>query len=56
MNTITQWIENSKIKKIKYQCIKIMDPLDINSSTISGLKLYLIDVNKLRNFQESYDT
>ena len=56
ISTITQLIESGKIKKIKYQCIKVMDPLDINSSTISGLKLFLIDVNKLRNFMESYDT
>lgn len=54
--TITELIENKKITKIKYQCIKVMDPEDINNVTISGLKLYLIDVNKLRNFQESYDT
>jgi len=45
-----------RIEIVKYQCIKITDPSDINYFSLSDLKLYLIDVNKLRNFEESYDT
>jgi hypothetical protein len=53
---LSELLESGKIKKVKYQCIKILEPLDINSYSISDLKLYLIDVNKINNFIESYDT
>lgn len=43
-------------KKIKYQCIKILEPQDINYFSLAHLNLYLIDVNQLRNFSYSYDT
>jgi len=33
-----------------------MEPLDINYFPLTRLKWYLIDVNKLRNFEDSYDS
>ena len=54
--SFTQWIESLKIKKIKYQCIKVRDPLDINNSTISGLRLLLMEVNIAGDFQDSYNS
>ena len=53
---LSQLLETGTIKKIKYQCIKILEPQDINYFPISSLRLYLIDINKLGNFQDSYDT
>jgi len=54
---ITQLLETGEIEKIKYQCIKITEPCDINDFPLSHLKLYLIEVNSLNNnFLESYDT
>jgi hypothetical protein len=45
-----QLIADKEVIKIKYQCIKIIDPSDINYFSLSSLKIYLIDVNRLRNF------
>ena len=47
---MSQWMKENKIKKVKYQCIKVMDPHNIYSDTISDLKLYLIDISKFRDF------
>lgn len=49
-------IEKGEIKKRKYQCIKVLDPLDIHYQTICDLKLCLIDISKNTNFMDSYDT
>jgi len=53
---LSKLLETGVITKVKYQCIKILEPQEINYFTISDLKLYLIDINKLGNFQDSYDT
>lgn len=53
---LSQLLESGTIKKIKYQCIKILEPQDINYLSILHLKIYLIDVNKINNFMESYDS
>lgn len=55
-NSISELIESGEIEKVKYQCIKVTESCDINYFSLSSLNLYLIDVNKLRNFEESYDT
>lgn len=49
---MSQWMIENKITKVKYQCIKVMDPHNIYSDTISELKLYLIDISKFRDFNE----
>jgi len=41
--TKAELFASGEIKKIKYQCIKILEPQDIYSQPISQLKLYLID-------------
>ena len=59
IKSITELIESGDIVKVKYQCIKVterVEPEVINYLPISELKLYLIDVNKLDNFEHSYDT
>lgn len=33
-----------------------MEPYDIDHSTILGLKIFLIDTNKISNFIDSYDS
>lgn len=56
IKTISELLETGEIQKVKYQCIKIADPCDINYFSLASLKLYLIEANKLKNFEESYDT
>lgn len=56
LKPISEWIETGEIEKVKYQCIKFLEPSDINYFPISHLKLLLIDVNKLTTFEESYNT
>jgi hypothetical protein len=56
MKSIKELIESGEAERVKYQCIKIMDPSDINESSISGLKIYLININKLGNFEAAYDS
>jgi len=53
---LSELMKTGEIKKVKYQCIKILEPLDINYFPLSTLKLYLIDVDTTRDFQEFYDT
>lgn len=56
MRSFSEWIESDDIEKVKYQCIKVSDPCDINYFSLSSLKLYLIDVNTLMDFEQSYDS
>lgn len=56
IKSVSELIEAGKIQKVKYQCIKVLEPQDINYLPLSDLKLYLINVNKLNNFEESYST
>ena len=56
IRSVSELLETGEIQKVKYQCIKIADPCDINYFSLSSLKLYLIDVNKLGNFEQSYDS
>lgn len=53
---LRELIENGEIKKIKYQCTKVLDPLNIHYQTICDLKIFLIDISKNTNFMDSYDT
>jgi len=53
---ITQLINEKEIIRIKYSCIKVMESFYINYSSLSSLKICLIDTNKHNNFMESYDT
>jgi len=39
-------LELGEIKKIKYQCIKVLEPEDITYDSISKLKIQLVEVNK----------
>lgn len=45
IQSISDFIEIKGIEKIKYQCIKVIEPQDINYDSISDLKLKLVDVN-----------
>lgn len=54
--TISQFINDNKITKIKYQCIKVIDPQNIDINSILDIKIYLIDISKLMNFNDTYDT
>jgi len=56
IESINKLIEKKEIVKVKYQCIKVGEPLDINYGTISDLNIHLVDLSKLRNFEDSYDT
>jgi hypothetical protein len=56
IKSIKELIESGEAKKVKYQCIKVMEPENINEHSISELKLYLIDVNKIGNFESAYDS
>ena len=56
IKSLSQLLESGTIKKIKYQCIKILEPQDINYFSISGLNVYLIDVNKINNVTDAYDS
>jgi hypothetical protein len=56
IRTITEMVESGDIQKIKYHCIKVMDPISVTYLTLSELKIYLIDVNKIGNFEASYES
>jgi hypothetical protein len=56
IKSITELIESGEVVKVKYQCIKVCEPLDINFHPISKLNICLIDVNKTGNFINSYDS
>jgi len=53
---MSQWMIENKITKVKYGCIKVMDPHNLNSATILDLKLYLVDISKFRDFSDTYET
>jgi len=53
---INQKILNREIEKVQYQCIKIVEPFDINNNTFSKLKIKLINVNKKGDFISMYDS
>src|SRR5258706_522624 len=56
LKSISDLLESGDIQKVKYQCIKILEPCDINYFPIAHLKIFLIDVNKINNLLESYDS
>jgi len=56
ISSISELIESKRIEKIKSQCIKVMEPIDINYFPLSRLNLYLIDVSNFRSFSKSYNT
>jgi len=53
---ITKWVIDQGIFRVKYSCIKVVDPSDIKFLTLSDLKLYLIDTSKISNCINTYDT
>lgn len=56
---ISQLIESKEITKIKYQCVRVSvvnPPTDINFLSIGSLHISLVDINKLSNFQDAYDS
>jgi len=53
--SISQWINDNEIVKVKYSCIKVSEPNDINGLPLSHLKLYLIDVNSFKSYNKSFD-
>jgi len=53
---ISELIDNKEILKVKYQCIKVHEPGDIDLNSISDLRIYLTDVNKINNLIDSYDS
>ena len=56
LRSISECFESGEIVKVKYQCIKILEPCDINYFPLAHLKVFLIDVNKSSNFLASYDS
>jgi len=56
MCSLSDFIEDKGIEKVKYQCIKVLEPLDINYDTISDLKIKLIDVNTKGDLIQMYDS
>jgi len=56
IKSIPELLESGDIQKVKYQCIKILEPCDINNFPIAHLKIFLIDTNKTTNFLESYNS
>lgn len=59
IKSISELLETGDITKVKYQCIKVTErsePEVINYLPISELKLFLIDVDKSRNLEESYNS
>ncbi len=56
VKSISELIESKEIVKVKYKCIKISDPCEINWSSIGDLHISLVDVNKLSNFQNAYES
>ena len=56
IKSFEQWKLDQGVKKVQYQCIKIVEPFDINSNTLSNLKIKLINVNKKGDFISMYDS
>jgi hypothetical protein len=53
---ISQWMVDQGVEKVQYHCIKIKDPSDISYFSLSHLKLYLIDINTVGDFEQSYES
>ena len=53
---LDQKLSDREIEKIKYQCIKILEPSDINYQSLSHLKVKLIDTNIQGDFIKMYDS
>ena len=53
---MSQWMVDQGVEKVQYHCIKITDPSDINYFSLSHLKLYLIDINTVGDFEQSYES
>jgi len=56
IKSLSQWVKDHEITKLKYKCIKVTDPSDINYLPLSTLNLHLIDVSKLNDFSYSYES
>lgn len=44
LKSISESFESGEIEKVKYQCIKILEPCDINYFPIAHLKIFFIDI------------
>jgi len=51
-----QWKLDQGVEKVQYQCIKIVEPFDINNCPLSNLKIKLVNVNKKGDFITMYDS
>jgi len=58
IRSIPELISDKKIEQIKYKCIKIQEPEDINYLSILDLKIYLVEQELLspKTFEHTYDT
>lgn len=56
IKSFEQWKLDQGVEKVQYQCIKIVEPFDINNNTLSNLKIKLINVNKKGDFISMYDS
>lgn len=56
LKSLSESFESGAIQKVKYQCIKTLEPCDINYFPLAHLKIFLVDVNKSNNFLASYDS
>jgi hypothetical protein len=51
-----QLIADKEVIKIKYQCINITEPQDLNYSSVCDLILTLAEVNPNKEFIQTYDS
>lgn len=56
IKSISEMIESKEITKVKYQCVKVSDPTDINFLTLEDLHIQLVNVNKLSSFEDAYSS
>lgn len=56
VKSFDQWMLYNNIKKVQYQCVKVLDPNDIVYSTIEDIKIKLINVNTRGDFIQMYDS
>jgi hypothetical protein len=56
VKSISELLYLNEIIKIKYSCIKVEDPCQIDYFTLSDIHISLINVNKLSNFKDSYES
>lgn len=56
VKSFDQWMLYNNIKKVQYQCVKVLDPKDIVYSTIEDIKIKLINVNTRGDFIQMYDS